>query len=192
MPLSEIPGTWVCILDRTNGKPLLGIEEKEVPQESRQNTAATQPYPKGDAFVPQMIAETIEGVTLINEGRIFTPFWKEGVMVRPSTFGGANWPPSSYDPSTHRLHICANDRIAFLRGGEEVVFPPPPGGGRRGVAAWLVWASCGAQAREDNLSSPGCLICVARFIAVLLLRPLAEPIQGLSTVFKGQACMWPP
>ncbi len=115
---------WVYILDRTNGEPLLGIEDKEVLQEERQKTAATQPYPKGDAFVPQMITEDIEGVTLINEGRIFTPYWKEGVMVRPSTFGGANWPPSSYDPSTHRLHICANDRIALFRGGEEVTFPP--------------------------------------------------------------------
>jgi alcohol dehydrogenase (cytochrome c) len=123
---------WVYILDRTNGEPLLGIDEKEVLQDPRQKTAATQPYPKGDAFVPQMITETIEGVTLVNEGRIFTPFWKEGAMFRPSTVGGANWPPSSYDPSTHRLHICANDRIAFLRGGDEVVFPPPPGGGFTG------------------------------------------------------------
>ena len=123
---------WVYILDRTNGEPLVGIEEKEVPQEPRQKTAATQPYPQGDAFVPQMIIETIEGVTLINEGRIFTPFWKEGVLVRPATFGGANWPPSSYDPSTHRLHICANDRIALFRGGEEVVYPPNQGGGFTG------------------------------------------------------------
>ena len=35
---------WVYILDRTNGKPLVGIEEKPVPQEPRQKTAATQPY----------------------------------------------------------------------------------------------------------------------------------------------------
>ena len=36
---------WVYILDRTNGKPLIGIEEKPVPQEPRQKTATTQPYP---------------------------------------------------------------------------------------------------------------------------------------------------
>jgi alcohol dehydrogenase (cytochrome c) len=46
---------WVYILDRTNGKPLVGIDEKPVPQEPRQNTAATQPYPVGDAFTPQSI-----------------------------------------------------------------------------------------------------------------------------------------
>ena len=36
---------WVYILDRTNGKPLIGIDEKPVPQEPRQKTAKTQPYP---------------------------------------------------------------------------------------------------------------------------------------------------
>ena len=40
---------WVYILDRTNGKPLIGIEERPVPQEPRQKTAKTQPYPIGDA-----------------------------------------------------------------------------------------------------------------------------------------------
>src|SRR2546425_5934592 len=34
---------WVYILDRTNGKPLIGIEERPVPQEPRQKTAKTQP-----------------------------------------------------------------------------------------------------------------------------------------------------
>src|SRR5438045_3491759 len=44
---------WVYLLDRTNGKPLVGIEERPVPQEPRQKTAKTQPFPIGDAIVPQ-------------------------------------------------------------------------------------------------------------------------------------------
>ena len=44
---------WVYLLDRTDGTPLVGIEEKPVPQDERQKTAATQPFPVGDAFVPQ-------------------------------------------------------------------------------------------------------------------------------------------
>ena len=48
---------WVYLLDRTNGKPLVGIEEKEVPQEERQKTAATQPHPVGDSFVPQEVTK---------------------------------------------------------------------------------------------------------------------------------------
>ena len=43
----------VNFLDRTNGQPLIGIDETPVPQEARQNTWATQPIPKGDAFVRQ-------------------------------------------------------------------------------------------------------------------------------------------
>ncbi len=51
---------WVYILDRTTGKPLLPVEEKPVPQEPRQKTAATQPIPSGDPTAPQC-AETVKG-----------------------------------------------------------------------------------------------------------------------------------
>ena len=36
-------------------KPLIGIDEKPVVQEPRQLTSPTQPFPRGDAFVPQEI-----------------------------------------------------------------------------------------------------------------------------------------
>ena len=91
---------WVYILDRTNGRPLIGIEEKPVPQEPRQLTARTQPYPVGDAFVPQSIAIAPEGFRLVNQGRIFTPFWTDAIVAKPGQGGGANWAPSSYDPRT--------------------------------------------------------------------------------------------
>ncbi|HEU4616931.1 MAG TPA: PQQ-binding-like beta-propeller repeat protein, partial [Gammaproteobacteria bacterium] len=103
---------WVYILDRTNGQPLVGIEERPVPQEPRQATSPTQPYPKGDAFVPQSIPIAPEGTVLVNQGRIFTPFWTDRpVPVKPGVGGGANWPPSSYDPATGYLYVCAADRI---------------------------------------------------------------------------------
>jgi alcohol dehydrogenase (cytochrome c) len=109
---------WAYILDRETGEPLLGIEDRPVPQEPRQATAATQPYPIGDAIVPQSIDIPPEGssllpdgAALINDGKIFTPFWTEPIAVKPGTMGGANWPPSSYDPETHLLYVCASDRI---------------------------------------------------------------------------------
>ena len=105
---------WVYILDRITGEPLLGIEERPVPQEPRQKTSPTQPYPLGDAFVPQSIPEELGGDKLVNQGRIYTPFWDEEVLVRPGNRGGANWPPSSYDPSSHYLYVCATDRIAHF------------------------------------------------------------------------------
>src|SRR5258708_13328033 len=44
---------WVYFLDRTNGQPLIGINETPVEQEPRQATAATQPIPVGDPFINQ-------------------------------------------------------------------------------------------------------------------------------------------
>jgi len=117
--LVEVSKTgWAYILDRETGRPIIGIEEKAVMQEPRQKTAATQPYPIGDAIVPQSIDIPPEGssvipsgATVVNDGKIFTPFWNDPIAVKPGTMGGANWPPSSYDPESHLLYVCASDRI---------------------------------------------------------------------------------
>ena len=122
---------WVYILDRETGEPLIGIEERPVAQEPRQSTAATQPYPIGDAFVPQSIEVQPEGYPpLVNGGRIYTPFWTEGVLARPGALGGANWAPSAYDPESGHLFVCAIDRIGFFRGGEVDDEVPESGGTR--------------------------------------------------------------
>jgi quinohemoprotein ethanol dehydrogenase len=76
---------WVYLLDRSNGKPLIGIEERPVPQEPRQKTAKTQPYPIGDATVPQC-AEPMEGYE--RAGCIFEVFWEEPTLIQPS---GMHW-----------------------------------------------------------------------------------------------------
>ena len=110
---------WVYILDRTNGKPLVGIEERSVPQEPRQVTSPTQPYPLGDAFAPQSVEIAPEGYRLINGGRIFTPYWQDEIVIaKPSIGGGANWPPSSLDPETAYLYVCAQDGIGAFRSEE--------------------------------------------------------------------------
>ena len=100
---------WVYILDRTNGEPLVGIEERPVPQEPRQATAATQPYPVGDAFVTQTLDIPPEGFTMVNNGAIFTPFWDDPVLLRRSE---ANWPPSTIDPNKGVMYVCAGERQA--------------------------------------------------------------------------------
>ena len=124
---------WVYILDRETGEPLIGIEERPVPQEPRQATAATQPYPIGDAFVPQHVDIAPAGYPpLVNQGRIYTPFWTEGVVMKPSHTGGANWPGSAYDPETGYLYVCATDRMSFFSGGREDE-PLPPQQGERFV-----------------------------------------------------------
>jgi alcohol dehydrogenase (cytochrome c) len=119
---------WVYILDRTNGTPLIGIDERPVPLEPRQATAATQPYPRGDAFVPHDIAVAPEGFTLVNGGKIFTPFWTDReVPIKPSFGGGANWPPSSYDPASGYLYVCAQDRVGVFKADPLSEQRPPTG-----------------------------------------------------------------
>src|SRR5690606_5379640 len=112
--------------------PLIGIEERPVAQEPRQHTSPTQPFPIGDAIVPQQIDIVPEGAPLVgatgeifNQGRIFTPFWTDAVLVKPGTFGGANWPPSSYDPETQLLYGCASDGASTFWANDVLETPGP-------------------------------------------------------------------
>jgi len=129
---------FAYILDRETGEPLIGIEERPVPQEPRQATAATQPYPLGEPVVPQHVEVAPLGYRLVNEGRIFTPFYgPEPVVIRPSIWGGATWPPNSYDPIRETLFVCASDFPGTFDGGdEELELPHDPStsflGGRAG------------------------------------------------------------
>jgi quinohemoprotein ethanol dehydrogenase len=128
--IAEVGKTgWAYILDRTNGKPLIGIDEKPVPQEPRQATAATQPFPRGDAVVPQLIGIAPEGHALVNDGRIFTPFvGKDATIVAPGIWGGASWPPSAYDPVRQRMFVCASSVVNGYTGGGDATFVAPVNG----------------------------------------------------------------
>jgi alcohol dehydrogenase (cytochrome c) len=113
---------WIYILDRETGKPLLPIEERPVPQEPRQHTAATQPHVVGDAVVPQHIDIAPEGFKLVNKGRIFTPFWDQLVLYKPQM--GVNHPPSSYDPKSFRMFVCGLDHVATSVSDQKGFTPP--------------------------------------------------------------------
>jgi alcohol dehydrogenase (cytochrome c) len=118
---------WVYILDRTDGTPLVGIDERPVLQEPRQATSATQPYPRGDAFVPQHLDIAPEGYALVNGGRIFTPYWTEYIVAKPGILGGANWPPAAYDPRSGYLYVCAGDAASSFI-AETIGTERPPSG----------------------------------------------------------------
>jgi len=109
---------WVYILDRTNGKPLIGAEERPVSQEPRQKTAKTQPFPIGDAIVPQC-AEPMPASGYEKAGCIFEAFWEEPVLIQPSGIGGTNWAPMSYNPDTGSFYVPGTIRTsAFARYGD--------------------------------------------------------------------------
>ena len=73
-----------------------------MPQEPRQKTAKTQPYPIGDATVPQC-AQPMEGYE--KAGCIFEAFWDEPILIQPSGQGGTNWSPMPYSPDTGFLYV---------------------------------------------------------------------------------------
>jgi len=132
---------FVYLLDRTDGKPLVGIEERPVAQEPRQATAATQPYPVGDAVVPQC-AEPLPGWP--NVGCIFTPYYDVPVVMKPWLGGGTNWAPSSFSPQTGLFYVTAGDQpSAFVRPPEsDIVLGPTGWTGTRAASPLL-----GAQYR---------------------------------------------
>jgi quinohemoprotein ethanol dehydrogenase len=111
---------WLYLLDRTDGKPLLPIPEKAVPQNANQKTWPTQPSPSYPPFVPhipsdqqytqvqkQLTQAAGHSVTPIRAKTMFTPYWKTPVVYTPGPQGGTNWQPSSYNPKTQMFYVCA-------------------------------------------------------------------------------------
>ena len=109
---------WVYILDRTNGKPLIGIEEKPVPQEPRQKTAKTQPYPGRRRDRAAMRRADCRATT--RPAASSTPFWEAPVLIQPSGIGGTNWSPMPYSPDTGYFYVPGTVRTsAFARYGNK-------------------------------------------------------------------------
>jgi PQQ-dependent dehydrogenase (methanol/ethanol family) len=121
---------FLYILDRANGKPLIGIEEREVSQEPRIKTARTQPFPIGDSYVP-----TCPEPGSVPEGMksacIFGAYFDEPVVMAPGTQGGMTWAPMTYSLDTHVVYVpgsIINSAFA-LKGG----FSRPAGATRAGT-----------------------------------------------------------
>ena len=92
---------YLYIHDRTNGTPLVGIEERPVPQEPRMKTARTQPYPIGDPFVPVCP----EPFGNYERGCLFSPYREQPVLVGPGTAGGNTWAPMTFSPRTRLAYV---------------------------------------------------------------------------------------
>ena len=97
---------WIYILDRTTGKPMIGIDEKSVEQDVRAATAATQPFPRGDALIPQCPQPLAGWVTKC----IFGVIYDHPILMSPGGNGGTNWSPMAYSPQTGYFYVAAADR----------------------------------------------------------------------------------
>jgi len=94
---------WVYLLDRTNGKPLIGIDEKPVEQLAKVASSPTQPYPVGDAVMPQCPPELPGWVGKC----IFGAIGDDPILMAPGGNGGPNWAPMAYSPDTGYLYVTA-------------------------------------------------------------------------------------
>jgi PQQ-dependent dehydrogenase (methanol/ethanol family) len=95
---------FLYILDRITGKPLIGIDERPVPQEPRMKTAATQPYPRGDSFVPTC-PEPASVAPESKSSCMFGAYWIEPVVMMPGTLGGLSWAPMTFSPQTRLIYV---------------------------------------------------------------------------------------
>jgi len=119
----------VFVLNRLNGKPLLPVEERKVPQSDieGEQSSATQPFSTislvpekfdaADAWGPK--PEDVKWcqdkiAALRNEG-IFTPPSLKGTVQTPGNVGGVNWGGATYDPQHHLMIVNTNRLIAWVK-----------------------------------------------------------------------------
>jgi quinoprotein glucose dehydrogenase len=115
----------VFLLDRETGKPLFPVEERPVPASDVEGEAAwpTQPFPvKPPPFTRQSFTEqeitdrspearefVLQRFRKTRGRSIYAPPSREGTIVFPGFHGGANWSGASFDPTTGRLYVNANE-----------------------------------------------------------------------------------
>jgi PQQ-dependent dehydrogenase (methanol/ethanol family) len=95
------------ILDRVTGEPIHGVQQRPVPQERRQKTAPTQPFPGGEPFVHQQPygGDSTRPVPFYQAGGLFTPFWERPTVIFPGAGGGADWAYPTFNPETGLLTV---------------------------------------------------------------------------------------
>jgi PQQ-dependent dehydrogenase (methanol/ethanol family) len=98
------------ILDRTDGSAPLGIDEVPVPQEPRQKTWPTQPFPRQGGWTENRVVDQPLGTSVPGDpnravpnyiqGSLYTPHWDIPVLSTPGHGGGACWNAQSYSHHT--------------------------------------------------------------------------------------------
>jgi quinoprotein glucose dehydrogenase len=144
------------ILDRVTGKPIHGVEERAVPSVGAlpgEVPSPTQPFPvkppalARNSFSPADIATVtpehekfcrglleLEGGA--HYGGPYTLYSQKPSVIFPSSIGGGNWNPLSYDPRLGYLFVNTMDFGSFNKmvpagaGGGQA-----KGGGKRGGGA---------------------------------------------------------
>ncbi|MEJ3745212.1 PQQ-binding-like beta-propeller repeat protein [Actinomycetes bacterium KLBMP 9797] len=98
------------ILDRVDGTAPLGIVERPVPQEPRQKTWPTQPFPVQGGWTEQRVVDQPLGTAVPGDpnravpnyerGALYDPHWDVPILSIPGHGGGADWSHLSFSHRT--------------------------------------------------------------------------------------------
>jgi quinoprotein glucose dehydrogenase len=128
---------YMYLLNRQNGQPIFGVEERAVPASDvpGESTFPTQPFPVKPAPIARVsyepndlvtaadttpeharaCAELVEKIGGVVNAGPFTP-WRlrrdaasPSTLVFPGGLGGANWGGTAFDPQTHYVFVTTQD-----------------------------------------------------------------------------------
>jgi quinoprotein glucose dehydrogenase len=116
---------YIFLFDRTSGKPIFPIEEKQVPTKALpgEEVWPTQPIPTlPQPFARQMFnpedvtnrtpeahAEMLAKYNQVKNRIMFTPPSKEGGWIFPGFDGGGEWGGAAVDPETKILYVNCSE-----------------------------------------------------------------------------------
>jgi quinoprotein glucose dehydrogenase len=162
--------SYVYIFDRVTGEPIFGMEERPVKRSNDPNDQAwpTQPFPLKPGAIARvgMTRDDINKMTPEIQ-KFCTDFWdtnklqpttayarplsNESIVTFPSTLGGPNWGPPSYNPQLGLVFINVHNTGSYRQAA-----PLPPGGGGFGLGpAPEDGAAPGGQGRGQRAGGGG-------------------------------------
>jgi quinoprotein glucose dehydrogenase len=125
---------FLWVLDRTNGKPLWPVVEREVGKGDVPGEwySPTQPFPSKPPpydnqgvspeqvidFTPELHQEALELLKHYKYGPIYTPPSMSkvggpyGTLTSPASQGGTNWPGGCYDPESHTVFVYSKTQAS--------------------------------------------------------------------------------
>jgi len=120
---------YFFILNRENGKPIFGVEERPAPKSDvpGETASPTQPVPvKPPALAPQKPPEPwgateadrnwcADEIGKLRSEGVFTPPSLRGSYIVPGNIGGMAWGGAAYDPINHILVMPTNNLAAEVR-----------------------------------------------------------------------------